>query len=206
MKILSALLAALSVTRISAGGVRAVDGSTKEQQQRSRHLQNAEELAIAWQTNDPNFADYSDELQIQRYTLALFYYATGGDNWENNTDWLDYEVPECEWFSKADPVCDENGIYLALHLDDNGLVGELPPELSLLSKLEMLELSINAIAGEIPTTLGGLSNLDYLNLGDNQLSGILPSELTNLVQLRRFALSINNLVGEIPTQIGLLTK
>lgn len=39
--------------------------------------------AYEWMKNDSLLEDYSDARLIQRYVLAVFYYATNGENWEN---------------------------------------------------------------------------------------------------------------------------
>ena len=33
----------------------------------------------------------------QRYALAVVYYATGGDSWSDNTNWLEGSNSECQW-------------------------------------------------------------------------------------------------------------
>ena len=43
----------------------------------------------------------------------------------------------------------------------NGLNGEIPPELSNLAGLNVLDLSGNQLGGPIPPELGGLANLTY---------------------------------------------
>ena len=62
-----------------------------------------EEIALDWFNNDPNLASFSQERKAQRLALAHFFYATGGENWSNNSGWLSYGTNECDWFSKIVP-------------------------------------------------------------------------------------------------------
>lgn len=52
--------------------------------------------ANAWIWNDPRLQEDSDERQMQRFAQANVYYATDGDNWFRNDDWLSYQVSECD--------------------------------------------------------------------------------------------------------------
>ncbi len=93
-----------------------------------------------------------------RAALVALYNATGGDNWEDNTNWLSDE-PMGEWYGVT--------------TDDDGLVTDL-------------WLRGNQLSGEIPPELGNLTNLLLLFLSSNDLSGTLPQELTRLKNLRIF--------------------
>ena len=55
-------------------------------------------------------------------------------------------------------------------------MGKVPPELGLLSNLQVLGLSDNALTGKIPQELGSLSNLWLLYLSGNALTGKVPPE------------------------------
>lgn len=56
--------------------------------------------AQAWPEADPNYDEYSQERKDQRLALATFFYATGGEtSWKNTTDWLSYDVDECDWYA-----------------------------------------------------------------------------------------------------------
>jgi len=70
-----------------------------EEQSRRRNQQgtaSAQSRAEAWFDNDRQRYTYEDEKRDQRLALATFYYSTGGDNWENNTNWLSYDVDEVQ--------------------------------------------------------------------------------------------------------------
>ena len=60
-------------------------------------------LAYEWLLGDPDIGIYSEERRIQRFAMATLYYATNGDYWTNNASWLNYSVPECEWYFNNNP-------------------------------------------------------------------------------------------------------
>ena len=131
--------------------------------------------------------------------LVLLYYATGGEDWKNNTNWLS-AAPISEWYGVT---TNPSGRYVTrLDLSDNGLWGTIPPELGNLAFLEVLNLPVNNLREEIPPELGNLDNLEFLNLGGNELRGEIPSELGNLDNLEFLVLGGNELRGEIPPELG----
>ena len=95
-----------------------------------------------------------------------------------------------------------------LSLYSNQLTGEIPVELSQLSKLWSGELWLhsNQLTGEIPVELSQLSQLQRLYLSGNRLTGEIPVELSQLSQLLSLVLSSNRLTGEIPVELSQLSK
>lgn len=94
--------------------------------------------ALAWLADDANLFNLPDWKVIQRYVLGVFYYATNGDEWVDNTGWLS-EEEECSWRWYAEgsgdslQVCNEEGAYTGLVMEKNGINGTIPVELALLS-------------------------------------------------------------------------
>ncbi|HEX9090490.1 MAG TPA: leucine-rich repeat domain-containing protein, partial [Anaerolineales bacterium] len=84
--------------------------------------------------------------------------------------------------------------------------GTIPPKLSNLKNLTILDLSNNKLNGNIPVELGFLTSLEYVYLANNQLSGNIPTTLEDLTNLRLLDLSENQLIGNIPSGIGKLTQ
>ena len=84
----------------------------------------------------------------------------------------------------------------------HGGLTEIPPELGNLGKLEELDLK-GVFTGEIPPELGNLSRLRVLRL-DGRFTGEIPLELGNLSRLEALDLRYNGLTGEIPKELGTL--
>ena len=136
--------------------------------------------------------------RADREVLVAFYYATGGPDWTNSHNWLS-DAPLGKWHGVT---TDAGGRVVRLALHDNGLTGEIPPELGNFENLEWLNLSSNDLTGEIPQQLGSLSNLTHLGLGGNDLSGEIPPELGGLSSLVWLYLDSNRLSGGIPAALG----
>uniref|UniRef100_A0A7N0U8F9 non-specific serine/threonine protein kinase n=1 Tax=Kalanchoe fedtschenkoi TaxID=63787 RepID=A0A7N0U8F9_KALFE len=88
-------------------------------------------------------------------------------------------------------------------LQDNNLVGEIPPEIGNMKNLTLLALDGNPLTGRIPESLGNLTGMDILRLADCHLSGEIPERIARL-PLRDFRLQYNRLTGEVPSGIGSL--
>ena len=116
----------------------------------------------------------STHLPTCREALVTFFFATGGAQWENSTNWRDSAAPLAQWFGVK---ADADGRITEIDLSGNGLVGPLPPRLGALIHLELLDLSGNELVGPIPPELGNLTNLSALYLAGNRLSGCVPANL-----------------------------
>jgi hypothetical protein len=167
-----------------------------------RYENSAQSKALAWLKNNTLIESYSLERRIQRFSLATFFYSTGGERrWEKKDGWLSDE-DECTWYSGKEggfSVC-EDSFYKFLSLGNNQLRGTFPDELSLLSSLQILELPSNILTGSMPSTLAKLTNLREIRLYDNYLSGKIPSEIGDeLDQLETF--DIGEFMHEIDINI-----
>ncbi|KAL3753523.1 hypothetical protein ACJRO7_000860 [Eucalyptus globulus] len=85
-----------------------------------------------------------------------------------------------------------------LDLSSNKLIGPIPQELTLLSKLRGLNLSHNFLSGGIPTMIGHMKWLESLDLSNNHLSGTIPQSFFAFKSLSKLNLSHNNFTGPIP--------
>ncbi|MDE2815977.1 MAG: leucine-rich repeat domain-containing protein [Chloroflexota bacterium] len=140
------------------------------------------------------------EHPAERDALVVLYAATDGANWKSRRNWLT-DVPVGRW---PGVTTDERGHVTHLHLNDNRLRGEIPPELGDLTSLQELYLSQNQLTGGIPPALGNLADLKHLVLFQNKLTGAIPPELADLKNLERLVLYDNRLSGEIPPALGSL--
>ncbi len=158
----------------------------------------------------------------EREALIALYDSTDGDHWVASTNWRketgESNDPgtECTWFGVT---CDaEETTVLQLDLEQNGLVGTLPPELANLVHLQFLSFytfsfsgvptppAPNDLTGPIPPEWGNLSDLRELDLGasgwGDGLTGTIPPELGNLTKLEFLSLGGNHLSGPIPPELG----
>ena len=163
--------------------------------------------ALKWLESSIKNGVYTEQRFLQRYVLATVYYSTNGNDWINNTAWLS-DVDECSWMSTAQFVCDDSGRYIELDLQENNLVGTLPPELVILSdSLRVINLRENKLFGELPAPMiSDLANLEVLDLSSNRFSGALPPQLFDAIKLTRLSLFENSLSSFIPTELGLLRE
>ncbi|XP_052623022.1 receptor-like protein EIX2 [Lactuca sativa] len=90
-------------------------------------------------------------------------------------------------------------IVFNMDLSSNKLVGEIPVELTTLSKLVGLNLSNNHLSGGIPESIRKMMKLETLNFSKNELSGSIPPSMAALTFLSHLNLSHNNFSGQIPT-------
>ncbi|MBN1121934.1 MAG: S8 family serine peptidase, partial [Anaerolineae bacterium] len=146
-------------------------------------------------------ADVNEIPTAECEALVALYNDTDGDNWKDNTNWLQTTTP-CSWYGVT---CDA-GHVTAIALYYNQLSGPIPPELEDLSNLESLKLDRNQLTGPIPPELGNLANLSLLHLYANQLTGSIPPELGNLSNLVQLNLERSGLTGEIPSELSNLTN
>jgi len=241
-------------------------------------------LALQWLSQDPQLLVYSQERLLQRFVLATLYHATGGPKWTEHSNWLSYDLHECQWTNRQSwgdlwgryyvniPPCqnehgdddddevfhklqdlqeaDQEGVipndddqseqstltnrhhntsattaatresefYRRLWIQENNLIGAVPPEIYLLTHLKYMDLSINqGLAISIPTSIGQLSKLQDLRLEAGSLSGTLPSELGLLSQLTFLTIRSSmhadegestrfKMTGSLPSELGLLTN
>ncbi|CAB9496375.1 LRR receptor-like serine threonine-protein kinase [Seminavis robusta] len=93
-------------------------------------------------------------------------------------------------------------------LGGNNLDGSIPPELFLISSLQVLDLSANvALRGTLPSTIGLLDKLQFVYVDETGISGSIPTELGRATSLEAVVFfSIDSLSGTLPSELGLLTN
>uniref|UniRef100_A0A5B7APS0 Malectin-like domain-containing protein n=1 Tax=Davidia involucrata TaxID=16924 RepID=A0A5B7APS0_DAVIN len=89
-----------------------------------------------------------------------------------------------------------------LGLDNQGLKGFLPNDISQLRHLQSINLSGNSIHGAIPSSLGTITSLEILDLSYNFFNGSIRESLGQLTSLRRLNLNSNSLSGRVPATLG----
>jgi len=135
--------------------------------------------------------------QAECQALVALYNSTNGPNWSDSPEnnWKITTTP-CQW----EGVHCQNGHVSELDREEENLVGSIP-NLSALSDLQYLVLSVNSLSGPIPD-LNGLTNLQEIYLDWNELSGSIPN-FSGLTNLQEFSLETNQLTGPIPDFSGL---
>ncbi len=125
-------------------------------------------------------------------SLALvdLYKATNGENWTNNSEWLQGEVRN--W--KGVVLDNTETQIVSISLTNNNLTGSLPDNWSL-SDLKWLNLSGNHIKETVPNF--NLPNLQNLALSGNELEGEIPN-FSAMPKLKLLTLADNQLEGTIP--------
>ena len=172
---------------------------------------------------------------IQRYALAVLFYATGGaTHWISQSNFLSSDH-ECSWnmdvipepgtelfFALTDPddpsdnfqngvlkckiMKDLGQVVTKVTMIDNNMTGQIPPEVFIgLPELEMLNLVKNKLHGTIPEEIYD-SKLAAVWLALNSLTGTISPAVQNLGNtLHNLWIAYNDLSGTIPTEIGQLT-
>ncbi|XP_074565406.1 receptor-like protein 4 [Curcuma longa] len=89
-----------------------------------------------------------------------------------------------------------------LGLDNQGLKGFLPNDISKLRHLQSINLSNNNLYGAIPSSIGTIAGLQTLDLSYNQLNASIPETLGQLMSLQILNLNGNHLSGRVPANLG----
>nr|GMD10285.1 putative leucine-rich repeat receptor-like serine/threonine-protein kinase At2g14440 [Ipomoea batatas] len=114
-------------------------------------------------------------------------------------------VPQQHPWSGTDCLYDKTSnkwVIDGLDLDNQGLRGFLPNEISHLRHLQSINLSGNSIKGPIPSALGLVTTLEKLDLSYNFFNGSIPESLGQLTSLRILNLNGNSLSGRVPVALG----
>eukprot|EP00934_Nitzschia_sp_Nitz4_P001758 Nitzschia sp. Nitz4//scaffold57_size113557//2031//5846//NITZ4_003978-RA/size113557-augustus-gene-0.177-mRNA-1//-1//CDS//3329554807//1758//frame0 len=158
-------------------------------------------LAFAWVVSD-SIAVLNDDDLVNRYLLAVFYFALKGSSWVSANGWLSSGVEVCEW---EFVMCSDNtqGV-LSIHAEANHLIGQIPSEIFKLQELASIHLPGNVITGLVPGVVD--SELVDLDLSNNVLEGTIPGALTVLSNLVKLNLEDNDLSGEVPSDFKRLTN
>jgi len=120
----------------------------------------------------------------------------------NSNAWLT-GGSECGWGGLG---CNEDDFVTRIEMEQNGVAGTLPVELSRLQTLRNLILEEGILTGTIPSKLGEIRSLEQIDLNFNLLQGPIPEELFLLSNLRQMDLNDNELTGTISSSIQGLAK
>ncbi|CAB9506513.1 LRR receptor-like serine threonine-protein kinase [Seminavis robusta] len=176
--------------------------------------------AYAWLLDDPNLLSYPTWRVHQRLALATLYYATHGDEWLNNTNWLSYSSHECAWHSSSLSYHVWEEAYYTPELwmdhltgnstgpchDDNDDTSSSSSEEEEQQKYIHLHFISNNLKGTLPLELYWLTSLQSLSLVTNPIEGTISSQVGRLSNLQSLNLVSMDLAGSLPSEVGLLTQ
>jgi hypothetical protein len=93
--------------------------------------------------------------------------------------------------------------FCLLSSDGIHMNGTLPSELSAVSTLADFSIANeNLLVGTIPSEIGLMSKLTFLQFYGTGMAGTIPESMTALANLKRIALARNNVSGTIPDLFG----
>lgn len=147
---------------------------------------------------------------LQRYYVAVFAIALDFPRWRDDVYFLS-SLSVCNWNYAFLPNvyhgvhCNQNEEVIAIILPNNNLKGELPGEISYLTKLQIIYLDSGRIDGTLPDSMQSLTDMSVLSLSYNSLSGVIPPWLSKLTKLTSLHIDRNSFKNSIPTELGRLS-
>jgi hypothetical protein len=180
---------------------------------------NAESAALKWIIQeDPLFAnDRSGLLTInslsdnevsfrvrQRFPLVTFWFQQmdeEGDfvkTWSNIVGWLGKS--ECEWYGIDCVNRSVTGIsfYNSATKVANNYAGSIPPDIGLLTSLQVFSMYDNDVTGTIPESIGRCSQMKQFDIARGSVKGTLPSSLGQWTDVYYIDVSENEIIGTFP--------
>lgn len=161
---------------------------------------------------------YADSRFTERWSLAVFYYSTGGDAWRYRLKFMQ-PIDHCDWFDRfVDPrgniirqgvtECKKSAEYpesgdkvTRIEISNNNMIGNVPSEIEFFPYLDTWITPFNA---DLTTTssldpfikLSG--SLTHLELQYCKISGAIPDTMGSMSALSFLGLGNNLLTGTIP--------
>ena len=133
-----------------------------------------------------------DDSLVQRYTLAVFYYSTNGDDWKECNAPSNFDRQAS--IAAANSACTLTTVNATTIFpnDVRGTNAWLTPE------SECKWGGISCYASNTPNAI----KVNVVEFENNGLSGVLPAEMEQLTKMRFFALERGSIGGTIPSSYG----
>ncbi|KAI2492840.1 Leucine Rich Repeat [Fragilaria crotonensis] len=154
---------------------------------------------------------------MERYVLVVFYYSLRGEQWLDQSNFLEAANTCCLWnvilrtrtndFYEQGASCDETSQRIKkIQFFGIGLAGSLPSELGLLAELESFIFYREIFLVEsLPDTLQNLKKLNSIEFSGSSISGSLPSWIDQWTSMTFLSLSANDIGGSLPDSLASLT-
>jgi hypothetical protein len=132
--------------------------------------------------DDAQMLSVRDPAFLERYALAVFFYANGGcsGDWMTSTNWMDpvnatYHCGEAGGSGRWHGVfCNLQGRVTEIKMNQNYVTWKLPKEFVVFEELSTLEVSDNRMFGELPIEAITMPKLFTLILSNNDFEGVFP--------------------------------
>jgi hypothetical protein len=180
-----------------------------------------QDKALEWliQT-DPYFVCPDDKKALQRYILAVFYYSTDGDNWNecsapddvtdpdsidranNNCSVITTPIPGGELNPSFLPTTEGSSAWLTpvYECEWSGITCRVET-----TCVDRIEFEDNGVGGTLPYEIRDLPDLRFFILERGTTQGTIPTEFAEIEDLLFLDLDFNELTGTIPEEIYTLT-
>uniref|UniRef100_A0A7S4SIU6 L domain-like protein n=1 Tax=Ditylum brightwellii TaxID=49249 RepID=A0A7S4SIU6_9STRA len=169
--------------------------------------------AANWVANEDPISpplEIGSQKYIQRYIMAVFYYAMDGPNWitcseggsvcNNGSPWLS-EDDECDWFGSGCVNGELSQIFQG-GFQGNNIFGTFPEEICYFTEMSTIVLNNNKVQGTIPPCFGRFSKLGILGLTSNSIDLPFPDEaIEGWTNLKLLLLAGNLLEGPFPQSL-----
>jgi hypothetical protein len=137
----------------------------------------------------------------QRYAMTVFFCEQDGGEWLENDMWIS-DMHECDWYNRIGiDSCNRVEQMEIMRINDNGLQGTLPLELSILSTLFEFTVSNNLISGTFPAEYAALTDLDTFVIAFNQFEGPLPGFFFRFPDMVYLDVAYNKFTGTLPQDV-----
>uniref|UniRef100_A0A2P2KLD6 Receptor-like protein kinase 5 n=1 Tax=Rhizophora mucronata TaxID=61149 RepID=A0A2P2KLD6_RHIMU len=124
-------------------------------------------------------------------------------HWQNPESlrhWSSSDSNYCSWPA----VSCTDGYVTGLYLGEKNITGTIPPFITDIKNLTVLDFFNNSMMGTFPKFLYNLSMLESLDLSGNYFVGAIPDDIERMAKLSDLNLRANNFTGNIPAAIGRL--